>query len=160
MKHVSTHFLRAVLAFIGLGALAVCVFALPEMWQGGSAEFPMASNAIFLIMMGLYATTIPFFVALWQALKLLKYIDQDKAFSGLSVKALRTIRQCAIAIAVLFLGGVPLLYPIADADDAPGLLIVGLVIACAPVVVAVFASVLHKVFQSAIEIQTENELTV
>ncbi len=160
MKRVSTNFLRLVIFLIGLGVLALCIFALPAMWKGGSEEFPTASQAVFLIMIGLYATAVPFFIALWQALKLLSYIDQNKAFSDLSVKALRNIKYCAIAITILYMGDVPLLYPIADADDAPGLIIIGAVIACAPLVVAVFAAVLQKLLQSAIDIKSENDLTV
>jgi uncharacterized membrane protein len=85
-KRGSTHFLRFVIFLMGTGVLALCIFALPSVWKGGSAEFPSASQAVFLIVLGLYATTIPFYVALWQTLKLLRYIDQNKAFSDLSVK--------------------------------------------------------------------------
>jgi ABC-type tungstate transport system substrate-binding protein len=52
------------------------------------------------------------------------------------------------------------LYPIADADDAPGLIIIGAAIACAPVVIAVFAAVLERLLQSAIDLKSENDLTV
>ncbi|KKU41158.1 MAG: hypothetical protein UX58_C0010G0002 [Candidatus Wolfebacteria bacterium GW2011_GWB2_46_69] len=145
---------------MGSIVLALCIFALPEMWQGGSVEFPMVDYAIFLIMMGMYVTAVPFFIALWQTLKLLTYIDQNKAFSELSVKALRNIKRCAAIIAVLYVGGVPLLFPIADAEDAPGMLIIGMIIACAPITVAVFAAVLQKLLQSAIDIKSENDLTV
>ena len=145
---------------MGSIVLALCIFALPEMWQGGSVEFPMVDYAIFLIMMGMYVTAVPFFIALWQTLKLLTYIDQNKAFSELSVKALRNIKRCAAIIAVLYVGGVPLLFPIADAEDAPGMLIIGMIIACAPITVAVFAAVLQKLLQNAIEIKSENDLTV
>lgn len=121
MKKGSTWFLRAVVIFLGLGVLALCIFALPSMWRGGSAEFPAASQSIYLIVIGLYATTVPFYIGLWHTFKLLSYIDHDKAFSDFSVKALRTIKYSAIAVSVLYVGGVPLLYPIAQADDAPGL---------------------------------------
>ena|SRR3989338_3915086 len=160
MKRVSTNFLRFIIFFIGMGVLALCIFALPAMWKGGSEEFPMASRAIFLIMIGLYATAVPFFIALWQALKLLRSIDQNTAFSEVSVKALKNIKYCAISIAILYMGGVPLLFPIADADDAPGLLVMGMVIACAPIVVAVFAAILQRLLQDAIDIKSENDLTV
>lgn len=145
---------------IGLGVLALCIFALPAMWKGGSEEFPAASRSIFLIMIGLYATAVPFFIALWQTLKLLSYTDQNKAFSNLSVKALRNIKYCAIIITILYIGGVPLLIPIAEADDAPGLVLMGMVVACAPIVIAVFATVLQRLLQNAIDIKSENELTV
>ncbi len=160
LKRGSTHFLRLVILLIGLGVLALCIFALPAMWKGGSAEFPMARHAIFLIVLGLYVTAIPFFIALWHVLKLLRLIDQGTAFSELSVKALKTIKYCVMVIAALYVAGVPLLYPIADADDAPGLLIFGMIIACAPITVAVFAAVLQKLLQSAIELKSENDLTV
>lgn len=160
MRRGSTLFLKAVIFFIGIVVLALCIFALPSMWKGGSEEFPMASLALFFIMIGIYASTVPFFFALWQALKLLSYIDQNTAFSDLSVKSLRNIKRCAIAIAVLYIGIVPLLLPIAQADDAPGLVVIGAVIACAPIVVAVFAAVLQRLLQNAIDIKSENELTV
>jgi hypothetical protein len=145
---------------MGLIVLALCIFALPAMWKGGSEEFPTASRALFLIMLGMYASAVPFFAALWQTLKLLGYIDQNKAFSDLSVRALRNIKRCGIAIAVLYIGGVPLLFPIAQADDAPGLLAIGMVIALAPIVIAVFAATLQKLLQNAIDLKSENDLTV
>jgi hypothetical protein len=160
MKKGSTIFLKVALVVIGLIVLALCIFGLPAIWKGASAEFPMAGNAIFLIMIGLYATTAPFFIALWQMFTLLNYIDQNKAFSDLSVKALRSIKRCATIIAILYIAGVPLLFPIAEADDAPGLLLIGMVIAAAPAVVAVFAAVLERLLQNAIEMKKEFELTV
>lgn len=151
----STLFLRFIIVLIGLVVLALCVFALPSMWKGGSEEFPTAGYALFLIMIGMYATAIPFYFALWQAFKLLGYIDQDRAFSVLSVEALKKIEYSAIIIAVLYVGGVPLLFPVAQADDAPGLVVFGMVTACAPITVAVFTAVLQGLLQDAIDIKSE-----
>ncbi len=58
------------------------------------------------------------------------------------------------------MAGVPLLFPIAEADDAPGLLLIGFAIAWGPIVVSIFAAVLEKLLQSALEIKSENDLTV
>lgn len=160
LQHRSTHFLRAVIVLLALIALAGCIFALPTMWQNGSTEFPVASKAATLIAIGMYATIIPFFAGLGHALKLLQYIDANSAFSDASVHALKRIKQCATFIAVLYVGGIPLLYPLAQADDAPGLIIVGGIIACAPVAAAVFAAILEKLLRSAIDMRAENELTI
>lgn len=160
MKSGSTLFLQGIIVLLGLAAIAICVFALPEIWKGGPVEYPSASFAIRLIVIGLYATAIPFFIALWQALKLLRYIRENKAFSDLSVNALRNSKRCWAVIALLYLGGVPLLLPIAQADDAPGLLPIGLIISFAPVTVAVFAAVLERLLRSGMELAVENELTV
>lgn len=160
MRKGSTLFLKLVLAVLALAALAFCIFALPSAWKGGPAEFPMARNAILAIVIILYVSVAPFFFALWQTLKLLGYIDDNKAFSDLSVRALRNIKYCAIVITVLYFAIVPLLFPIADADDAPGLLVFGMIFACAPLVIAVFAAVLQRLLQNAIDIKSENDLTV
>lgn len=160
LKRGSTHFLRFVLFLLGAGVLAFCVFVLPNIWKGGSEEFPAASNALLLIVVTLYASAIPIFIGLWETFKLLKYIDQNTAFSELSVKALRRIKYCATIVAVLFALCVPLLLPIADADDAPGLVLIGAAIACAPIAVAIFAAVLQRLLQNAIDLKSENDLTV
>lgn len=160
MKRSSTHFLRFIILLMGAGVAAFCIFALPSMWYGGSEEYPAVSYALFLIMIGLYVTAVPFYIALWQTLKLLNYIDRDTAFSTASVQALRNIKYCATIIAVLYVGGVPLLFPIAQADDAPGLILVGMVFACGPIAVAVFAAILQRLLQRAIDIKSENDLTV
>ncbi len=160
MKRGGTNFLRLVLTIIGLGVLALCIFALPSVWHGGSEEFPTAGNAILLIVIGLYITAIPFFVALWQIFKLLSYIDQNKIFSDPAINTIKNIKYCGAIISVFYLGGVPLLLPIAEADDAPGLMIIGLGIACIPVAITVFTAILQKLLTSAIEIKSENDLTV
>jgi hypothetical protein len=159
-KKGSTLFLKAAVVFMALVVLAISIFALPEIWKGGSAEYPVASTALLMIMIGLYLTIIPFYVALWQTLKLLTHIDRNDAFSEASVKALRMIKYCGAVISVLYITGVPFLFPIAQADDAPGLILIGAAIACAPIVVTVFAAVLERLLGNAIEFKSENDLTV
>jgi hypothetical protein len=150
MKRASTNFLRLAIILVGLGVLALCIFALPAMWHGGSEEFPAATNALLLIVIGMYVTAAPFFFGLWQTFKLLKYIDQGTAFSQASVQALRKIKYCAGIIAIMYVGGTPLLIPIAHADDAPGVVLICAVIAGAPVVIAVFAAVLQRLVENAV----------
>ena len=108
----------------------------------------------------MYASAIPFYFALYQAFKLLSYIDKNKAFSELSVKALKNIKYCAITISSLYVVVLPLFYLIAEVDDAPGYHIVGLVVTFASMVIAVFAAVLQRLLQEAIDIKSENDLTV
>ena len=108
----------------------------------------------------MYAAAIPFYFALYQAFKLLSYIDKNKAFSELSVKALKNIKYCAITISSLYVLGMPLFYLMAKKDDAPGIILIGLVIIFASMVIAVFAAVLQRLLQEAIDIKSENDLTV
>ncbi len=160
MKRGSTHFLRFVIVVFGMMVLALSLFGLPNAYHGAAAEFPYAARDVHTIISILYATTIPFFFALWQTLKLLRYIDQNAAFSISSVRALHMINYGAVAISLLYFACLPFLFPIADGDDAPGLLIIGGMVACAPLVIAVFATVLARLLQNAIDIKSENDLTV
>jgi hypothetical protein len=107
----------------------------------------------------MYAAMIPFFFALYKTLKLLSYIDKNEAFSELSVKALKNIKYCAITISILYVIEMPFLYLLTKVDDAPGILI-GVIVIFASMVIAVFAAVLQKRLKDAIDIKSENDLTV
>src|SRR6188508_2216069 len=91
MNRGSILFLKAVLVLIGIGALALLLWE-PHL-EGRNAHatlFEIYFNDPFLAYA--YLASIPFFVALYQAFKLLGYIGQNKALSQATVKALRTIK--------------------------------------------------------------------
>lgn len=160
MKQGTTLFLKIAVILIGLPILALCIFLVPEIANFAAGLYPDVALMKYYVYLDLYASAIPFYIALYQAFKLLSYIDKNKAFSALSVKALRNIKRCAIAISVIYVLGMPLFYLIAEVDDAPGFIVIGMVIIFASVVIAVFAAVLQKLLQEAIEIKSENDLTV
>ena len=154
MNQIPTLFLKVTITFIGIIALAICVFILPV----GLRQEKMSGYAPIII--GLYAAVIPFFIALYNAVKLLSYIDKNKAFSILSVNCLKYIKYSAIIISLLFAAGMPYIYLVADQDDAPGVLAMALVIDSLSVIVAAGVAVLQKLFQNAVDIKSENDLTV
>ncbi|MDF2615163.1 MAG: hypothetical protein K0S71_2949 [Clostridia bacterium] len=160
MKQGSTLFLKMAVVLIGLPVLALCIFVLPEI-AGFFAELnPKLDFLQYPFLIGLYVTAIVFFVALYQALRLLSYIDKNKAFSELSVRALKNIKYCAITMTVFYVVFMPLLYLMAEVDDAPGIILIGMFIIFGCMVVAVFAAVLQRLLQEAINIKSENDLTV
>ena len=153
MKKGSTLFLKVVIYIIGFAALGLCVIIGGVSISGNAGMF-----LPILLVMGI--TAIPFLFALHQALKLLSYIDNSTAFSDLSVKAMKNIKNCAFMVSVLYAAGMPYIIYVADKDDAPGAVVIGLVFIFAPLVTGVFAAVLEKLLQNAIDIKKENELTV
>lgn len=156
MKRGSTFFLKAVVVLIGLIVLAFLVFALPI-----AISSELTGDFDYLpILLGLYVPAIPFFIALYQALKLLGYIDKNKAFSQLSINALKKIKYSALSISALFVAGMPYIFIVAEMDDAPGVVALGLVIIGASLVIATAAAVFQRLFQNAVDIKSENDLTV
>ncbi|MGW8424168.1 DUF2975 domain-containing protein [Peribacillus simplex] len=160
MKLRTTLFLKIAVIFIGIPVLALCIFFVPEIANFAAELYPDMTYLKYLVFIDLYASAIPFYFALYQAFKLLSYIDKNKAFSELSVRALKTIKNCAIAISGLYVLGMPLFYLIADMDDAPGIILIGMVVIFASMVIAVFAAVLQRLLQEAIDIKSENDLIV
>lgn len=155
-----TLFLKIVLFFMALPVLAVCIFVVPPFSSFVAELLPDWAFLQYFFMFAMYGTAIAYFFALYQAMKLLGYIDRNIAFSELSVKALKTIKYCAITITVLYAFSLPLILYMAQVDDAPGLGGIGMIITFVAIVIAVFAAVLEKLFRNAIEIQSENDLTV
>jgi hypothetical protein len=60
----------------------------------------------------------------------------------------------------LFVAGLPYIYLVAQADDAPGVFAIALVFVFVTLVIATFAAVFQRILQDAIAIKSENDLTV
>ena len=160
MKRGSTLFLKTAVIFMGIPVLALCIFLVPKIADFAAQLYPNMAFIKYLVFIDLYATAIPFYFALYQAFNLLSYIDKNKAFSDLSVRALNKIKYCAMTISFLYVVGMPLFYLVAEMDDAPGIIIIGMVMIFASMVIAVFAAVLQRLLQDAINIKEENDLIV
>ncbi|OGG40937.1 hypothetical protein A3A21_03065, partial [Candidatus Jorgensenbacteria bacterium RIFCSPLOWO2_01_FULL_45_25b] len=105
--------------------------------------------------------SIAFFVALYQAFKLLGYIGQNKVFSLNSVKALRTIKYCAIVLGILIvMAGIYIRIFHAKGDDPAGFLAMCVVTTFISIVIATATAVFERTLQSAVDIKSENDLTV
>jgi hypothetical protein len=163
MKKSSTLFLKVAVIFIGIPVLAMCLFLLPQIANEANEALKKGSDLAFVvygILMVMYVSAVPFYFALYQSFTLLSYIDKNQAFSELSVRALKKIKNCALTISGLYVIALPFVYILAEADDAPGLILIGMVIIFAPMVIAVFAAVLQRLLQEAIDIKSENDLIV
>ena len=159
-KRTPTIFLQVVVVLIGIGALALMLWE-PHL-EGRNAHattFEIYFKDPFLAYA--YLASIAFFVALFQAFTLLGYIGQNKVFSLDSVRALRTIKYCAM-ILVAMIGGAVAYISIAarGKDDPAGGVAVGLVMIFVSVVIGTAAAVFERLLQSAVDIKSENDLTV
>ena len=160
MKRGTTLFLKTADILIGIPVLALCIFLVPKIGNFAGELYPDIAYMKILVLIDMYAAAIPFYFALYQAFKLLSYIDKNQAFSELSVKALNNIKYCAVIIGTLYLLGMPLYYLMGKKIDPPSFMPMGSVIIFASMVIAVFAAVLQRLLQEAIQLKSENDLTV
>lgn len=159
MKRISIIFLQAVIVLIGLVALAILI-RLP-LTEGRAANLDLFSIYFDPLILYGYAASIAFFVALYKAFRLLGYIGQNKVFSSGSVKALKSIKYCAIVLSVLIvIAGLYIRVSHDKEDDPAGFIAICIVTTFVSVVVATAAAIFEKILQNAIDMKSENDLTI
>jgi hypothetical protein len=156
-KRRATIFLQVVIVLAGIGALALMLWE-PHL-EGRNAHATLYETYFkdpFLAYA--YTASIAFFVALYQAFKLLGYIGLNQTFSSSSVKALRTIKFCAIALVAMIGAAVAYLFIfVRGKDDIAGGVAVGLVMSFLSGVVATAATLFERRLQNAMDIKAEND---
>jgi hypothetical protein len=158
MKLGATVFLRVVLVLFGIGALVLLL--LEPHFEGRNAHatpFEIYFKDPFLAYA--YIGSIPFFVGLYQAFKVLGFAGRNKEISPPAVKSVRTIKFCAIALMGFVAIGIVIII-LSDSDDHAGGVVMGLVIFFAAVVVATATAVLERTLQNAVDLKSESDLTV
>jgi cytochrome bd-type quinol oxidase subunit 2 len=158
MKRGSTIFLQVIIVLIGVGALTLLLWE-PHI-EGRNAHatlFQIYFNDPFLAYA--YIGSISFFVALYQAFKVLGYVGSNKVFSQAAVKALRIIKYCALAI-IGFVAVGEIFILLNKSDDRAGGVFMGILITFGSVVIATAAAMFARILQSAVDIKSENDLTV
>jgi hypothetical protein len=158
MKKGTTLFLRLVICLIAIIAL-VWVIRFPQL-EGRAANLDLLSIYMDPLIIYTYIGLIPFFVALYQAFKLLGYLDSNEVFSQLSVNAVRNIKRCAIAFSGFIVLGILYIRLFAGGEDPAGVTAFSMVIIFASIVIATAAAVFQRLLQNAVDIKSENDLTV
>src|SRR6187549_3496676 len=120
MESSSALFLQMVIVLVGIGTFALMLWE-PHL-EGRNAHastFEIYFKDPFLAYA--YLASIAFFTALFQAFTLLGYIGHNKVFSPDSVRALRTIKYCAIALVAMIGAAVAYLFiAVRGTDDIAG----------------------------------------
>jgi len=160
MKRSSTIFLQVVIVLIGIGVLA---FMLSEPhFEGRNAHatfFEIYFKDPFLAYA--YIGSIAFFVALYHAFKLLGYIQRKEVFSPRAVRALRIIKYCAMSLVVFIAGAEAYFFLVMRGkDDIAGGVMMGLFLIFISTIIGTAAAVFEKTLQSAVDMKSENDLTV
>lgn len=160
MKKTSTIFLQVVVVLIGIGVLALMLWEPHIEGRNENATFfEIYFKDPFLAYV--YIGSIAFFVAIYQAFRLLGYIRQNDLFSQRSVKALSVIKYCAMILVAFILGAEAYLFlAVRGKDDIAGGVMMGLVMIFIFVVMATVAAVFERTLQEAVNIKSENDLTI
>src|SRR5882724_3436562 len=158
MTRSSTAFLQSVIVLIGIGALAL-MFWEPHIEGRNAHATPVEIYFKDPFLAYAYVASIPFFAALYQAFKVLGYARQNNVFSQAAVKALRTIKFCAIAI-IGFVAVGEVFIMLHTSDDRAGGVFMGILITFGSIIIATAAATFERILQNAVDMKSENDLTV
>lgn len=143
MKKGFALFLQVIIVLIGTGALAFML--LEPQIEGrniGATQFQIYFNDAFLVYA--YLASIPFFVALYQAFTLFGSMSNRRSTSQKTMRALRTIRFCALSLIGFALIPEAYLMIVRPGDDIAGGVFMGLLVIIGSSIVAIATSVFEK----------------
>ena len=158
LKQGSTLFLKIVISLIGIVALAGLIW-FPQT-EGRAANLDLFSIYKDPLIIYGFLASIPFFVALYHGIKLLGYVDQNQVFSQSAVQAVRIIKYCAITLSGFIVVGILYIRLFAHGEEAAGPTALGMFTTFASIVIATAAAVFERLLQNAMDIKSENDLTV
>jgi hypothetical protein len=160
MKRGSTIFLQIVILLLGIGVLAALLWEPQVEGRNVNAtQFEIYFKDPFLIY--IYLAFVPFFVGLYQGFKLLGFARRDEVFSERSVQAFRLIKLCALTTALFIVGAEAYIFIfVRGTDDVAGGVMMGVFIILVCAVIGTAAAVFERILQKAVDIKSENDLTV
>lgn len=159
MKKISTVFLQGVVVLVGIIALTMLLW-FPQT-EGRAKNLDLFSIYADPFILYGYAASVAFFVALYKAFKLLGYIGQNQVFSSSSVNSLKSIKYCAIILAIaIVVAGLFVKLSHNEDDDPAGFLAMCIVTTFVTIVVATAAAIFERILQNAVDMKSENDLTI
>jgi hypothetical protein len=158
MKKQSTLFLKFVLCLIALVALTWLIW-FPQL-EGRAADLDLFHIYADPLIIYSYIGSIPFFVALYQTFKLLGHISSNQIFSQSSVDVVKNIKYCALTFSGFVVLGILYIRLVIRGEDAAGVTVVATVITFASIVMATATAVFQNLLQNAVDMKSENDLTV
>jgi len=158
MKKSSTLFLKIVILLVAIGAV-IGLIRFPQT-EGRAANLDLIHIYADPLIIYFYIASIPFFVGLYQAFKLLNLIDVNKAFSSEAVNTLRTTKLAALSLIGLIVLALLYIRFFAHGDDPAGPTGLGVLVSFAAAVIATAAAIFQKLLQNAVDLKSEHDLTV
>lgn len=121
---------------------AVSVFGLAVLFVGGALWVLPVPQVLIVF---LYVTMLPFYGAIYHILKGLQHLRRGQAIDQQLVR----VKHNAIVLAIMYVLALPVAYYLADINDAPGVIVLSLIILGITVAVIAASNVLRTIVRSS-----------
>lgn len=104
MQKINSTILSSVTILIGTIILLLCVFVLPKVAQDTVLMHPEVTYLKYPVLLGMYATVLPFFYAIYETLIMIQIIEYQSINPSRIVQGLNRIKYSAFIIVFYVLG--------------------------------------------------------
>ncbi|MEK4700219.1 DUF2975 domain-containing protein [Solibacillus sp. FSL R7-0668] len=142
MHKFNATLLSLAIASLGCFVLFLCVTVLPAVARETVTANPEVAYLHYPILLGMYATAVPFFYALVETVLMIRAVEQQSIFSSRILQGLNHIKYCAFVIITLYICG----FFVLDSANAlpPIIAVMGVIIIIVTTLVAAGASFIKQ----------------
>lgn len=144
MKKWASLFLKLSVIVCVLPVLLFCIRVLPGIITGALDEYPELQWANYPMYFGFYLSGALCLYVFYQIFRLLRLVDKGQVKDSMTHGILKTIRWSSLSISLVYFVMSPVVYYVADHEDAPGILLIELIILFAWVAVASLSIILDS----------------
>lgn len=130
------------ISLFGLAGVAISLL-IKRAQRGFSLEVLFDKPGYFILMAGLLAL-IPCLMILVHILRILRSLKRSMTEVNVLSSSFGTIKTCFILISCVAVGLFPVMFIVADRDDAPGLILFAFILILIPVTLGIISSLLQS----------------
>ncbi len=157
MKHISTTFLKVAIVLIGGAVLSGLIF-FPQT-EGRATDLDILHIYLDPFILYIYVASLAFFTALFQAIKLLIFFENNNIFSPAAVNTVRNIKNCGITI-IGFILGAEIFLMFTGEEDKTGPIALGIYITFLTCMGIASVDIFEKVLQKGAKIQPKKGFSI
>lgn len=137
--------ITSIISLCGLAGIAISV--LTTGIQSGLTFHLLTDKPGYLILFAGLLAWIPTTIALLHGLKIIRVLKNNALAHTVLVPSFQIIQRCFNVISIITIGLFPVLFVIADQDDAPGIVPLAFVLILIPVTLSAVSSVLQTLLK-------------
>lgn len=151
MKKHSIIILKIIILLIALFMLIFSVIGMVSLIKD-PINF-IYGHILYPIVIVIYISTIIIYLAFYQTFMLLDLIKEKLTFSMKTKTHLEKIKISGLVFSVLYFFLLPFVYMLANADDAPGIIFVGMIPFIGGFIVSLFADIIIKLIDEGMSLK-------
>ena len=133
------------------------------MAENYTIKYPIFESIKWPVLIFLYITSTPFYIAIVQAIKICTAVINNQPFSKTNVRSFTIAKYCALPECFVYSAAAFVIYYYSSAVKGQTLImavVVAVIIAVCSLIMSIACSVLVELLKKAIFISEENEMTI